>query len=218
MLPEEARWLGQRIAQCPVDGLAPLVNVGSSTRHFTTRVQPWIDEHIFAPARARGLAVISVDIKAAEGIDLVGDVVDPVFRERVRDAGGRSLLCSNLLEHVADPAAIACALAQLVPSGGYLFVSGPRSYPWHADPFDTLFRPGVDELAALFPGTELVAGSVVSSGSYWDWLGRSPWRLLARLARLLVPFYNGRSWYSQVLKLGWMFRPFSATCVLLRKR
>ena len=28
-----------------------------------------------------------------------------------------------------------------MPAGGYLVVSVPHSYPFHADPIDTLFRP-----------------------------------------------------------------------------
>src|SRR5688572_13141792 len=110
------------MAEVAAARLAPLVNVGSSTHHFVTRVQPWIDEHIFRPARGRGLRVINVDIKTAEGIDLAGDLTDPRFRARVHDTGARSLLCSNLLEHVPDPHAIARALLEILPSGGYLFV------------------------------------------------------------------------------------------------
>jgi hypothetical protein len=127
------------------------------------------------------------------------------------------VVCTNLLEHVVDPGPIASALAQMLPVGGHLLVSGPRSYPWHADPFDTMFRPDVAELAAIFPATEVVAGEVVPSGTYWDWLGRSPLKLAGALVQLLVPFYP-RTWWSNLNKLRWLRRPFTATCVLLRRR
>ncbi len=217
MLPEEARWLGQRLAGLPNTAVEPLINVGSSTGKFVTQDQPWIDRHLFAPARERGLGVVNIDIKSAPGVDLVGDVCDPAFRARVAAVGGRALMCTNLLEHVRDPGEIASALTALIPKHGYLLISGPKSYPWHADPIDTLFRPDVDELARLFPGTELVAGEVVCSGTYWDWLGRSPIGLLRAFGRLMLPFYFPRGWWSSLLKLGWFFRPFSATCVVLRK-
>jgi hypothetical protein len=218
MLPEEARWLGQRLAGLSSTAIEPLINVGSSTGKFVTEEQPWIDAHLLAPVRTRGLSVINIDMKAAAGVDLVGDVCDAAFRARVAAVGCRALMCTNLLEHVRNPAEIATALTALIPKDGYLFISGPKSYPWHADPIDTLFRPDVDGLARLFEGTELVAGAVVESGTYWDWLARSRFGILRALVRLLLPFYFPRGWWSAVLKVGWLFRPFSATCVILRKR
>lgn len=217
MLPEEARWIGERL-QGITTGAAPVLNIGSSIGTFITERQPWIHRHLFAPMRARGQHVLNVDLKSAPGVDLVGDICDPGFQQRVATTGGGAVICTNLLEHVERPADVARALVTLVPPGAYLVVSGPRSYPWHPDPIDTRFRPDVDALATLFPGTELVEGAVVPSGTYYDWLGRSPWRLLGAFGRLLLPFWSPRWWWADLLKLGWLFRPFTATCVLLRKR
>ena len=50
----ESQWLGQRLASIPDDQLFPLLNVGSSTLEFRTKTQPYIDNNIFAPLRARG--------------------------------------------------------------------------------------------------------------------------------------------------------------------
>ena len=75
----EAQWLGDRLAEIADGELFPLLNVGSSTGEFRTTVQPHIDAKVFAPLRARGGKVLHLDIKAAEGVDIVGDLLDPGF-------------------------------------------------------------------------------------------------------------------------------------------
>ena len=79
----ESQWLGQRLAALPAEELFPLLNVGSSTGEFRTRTQPWIDQKIFAPMRQRGGTVYHLDIKEAPGVDIVGDLFDPVFLDRI---------------------------------------------------------------------------------------------------------------------------------------
>ena len=132
MLPEEARWLGQHISSVEVNRLSPMLNIGSSTGRFVTRAQPWIDEFVFAPLRARGVQVLNSDLKAAPGVDLVGDLEDPRFLEELSKQELKSLLCSHLLEHVRSPARIARTLAGAVVPGGFLFVTGPYRYPFQA--------------------------------------------------------------------------------------
>lgn len=217
MLPAEARWIGDRLRALETTA-APVLNIGSSTGTFNTITQPWIHEHVFSGLQARGQRVVNIDRKSGDGIDLSGDICDPAFQQQVAALRGSAILCTNLLEHVVDPGRLASALVELVPSGALLLISGPKSYPWHPDPIDSKFRPDVDQLAGLFAGTELVTGEIVASGTYYDWLGRSPWRLVGAIVRLLHPFRSARYWWADVLKLGWLSRPFTATCVLLRKR
>jgi SAM-dependent methyltransferase len=216
VLPEEARWIGDQLCALPgCDGV--VLNIGSSTGAFTTVTQPWIHRHVFAKLEERGQRVLNIDRKAEVGVNLTGDICDPEFQARVAALGGSAILATNLLEHVPDPGPLAAAFVALVPPGGYLVISGPYSYPWHPDPIDSKFRPTVEELAGMFAGTKLVAGAIVPSGTYYDWLGRSPWKLAGALLKLLNPFRSARWWWADVLKLGWIFRPFSATCIVLRK-
>src|SRR6266700_833050 len=123
----ESHWLGQRLASLPPAELFPLLNVGSSTGEFRTRTQPWIDQNIFAPIRARGGAVYHLDIKAAEGVDIVGDLFDPAFLDRIARMQVKSILVSNLFEHVTNRQDIADVLLKIVPPAGYIIVSGPQS-------------------------------------------------------------------------------------------
>jgi hypothetical protein len=219
LLIEEARWLGEQLSALDPERVFPLLDVGSSTRSFRTQEQPWIDELIFAPARAAGRTVSHLDAKSAEGVDIVTDLSDRQAISVLAARGFRSILCSNLLEHVVDRAQIASALLEIIPAGGYLFVSGPYRYPRHSDPFDSMFRPTPVELAGLFPLTRLHAQAVVKDGNYFDEIRRRPVGFIRLLVRLLLPFYRPSVWRQEAIQLGrylpWMFRRFEASCVVL---
>jgi len=45
-----------------------------------------------------------------------------------------------------------------LPADGYLVVSVPHSYPFHADPIDTLFRPAPDEVVTMFLPRQIELG------------------------------------------------------------
>ncbi len=217
MLPAEAEWLGRRILGLDPQRAFPMLNIGSSTGSFVTVAQPWIEREIFGPLRARGSAVLNCDIKSAPGVDLVGDLQDPAFLTRLAERRFKSVLCSNLLEHVENRAAIAETLVEVLPSGGYLFVSGPHRYPHHADPIDTMFRPSPEELAALFPGTRVLAAAVVDCGTYLQYVTRTPSKFVKSVVRLGLPFYQPKEWRNAVLRLPWLFREFQSVCLLLEK-
>src|SRR6266496_2531414 len=140
MLKDEARWLGSVLAGLDDAELFPLVDVGSSTEEVRVVHQPWIDELVFAPLRRRG-RILHQDLKARPGVDIVGDLAEPSVQSELRRIGVRSVLCTNVLEHVpTDRRAAACtAMADLVPPGGHLLVTVPRAFPYHPDPIDTGF-------------------------------------------------------------------------------
>lgn len=217
MLPAEAKWIGRQLLAVDPNRAFPLLNIGSSTGRFATVDQPWIDGEVFGPLRTRGIAVSNCDIKSAPGIDLVGDLRDPNFLAKLASQGFKSVLCSNLLEHVENPASLAAGLVEIIPSGGFLFVSGPRSYPHHADPIDTMFRPTPAELARLFPGTRVVASEVVDCGTYLEYVTRTRMKLLKSVVRLALPIYQPKGWRTAVRRLPWLFRQFRAVCLVLEK-
>jgi hypothetical protein len=63
MLHEEARWWRCVIDRIGPSSLYPMLNVGSSTEHFRTVAQPYIDRHLFRSAREAGQTVIHLDTK-----------------------------------------------------------------------------------------------------------------------------------------------------------
>jgi hypothetical protein len=216
----ESRWIGERLAEIPDASLFPLLDLGSSTLEFRTAVQPYIDEGIFAPLRARGGQVWHVDAKAGSGIDHAGDLLDPGFVARLQGLRARSALVLSILQHVADRAALARSVVRLVPPGGYIFVSGPRRFPVHRDPIDNLFRPSIEEVHALFPDTELVASTILDAGNWRQWRAEERGgRSLSRyVARLCMPFYRPRKWLEVAVEAPYLIRHIETYAVVLRRR
>jgi hypothetical protein len=217
MLREEAQWLGRQIHSRNPDEIFPQCDVGSSTGQMRHQDQPWIDEYLFKPAREQGRVVRFADLKPAEGVDLVGDVTDTRFVERLQAMGFRSIVCANVLEHVERRAALAGGLLSAVPDGGYLFITCPYRFPIHPDPIDTGFRPDPDQLARLFPGATLVSKAVIGGGSYLRMLLANPATFFRKSARTTGPLTSSSAWSRVAHHFPWLFREFKVSCVVLRK-
>lgn len=218
MFAAEARWLRDRLDRFPAERLSPLLNLGSSDAAFRERRQPWIAEELFRPLAARGIAVVHVDRRAAAGVDVRADLTDPADVAHLKSWGARALLCCNLLEHVREPARLARHCLDLLGEGGLVFVTVPFSYPHHADPIDTMYRPGPAELVPLFCGARLREGMILDAGlSYRDEVRARPWLLLRHLARLPVPFLSPMRWRRSMRRLYWLAAPYRITCAVFEK-
>lgn len=217
MLKREALWIRDVLTQFDSVNLSPILNVGSSTAEFRTCVQPWIEELIFVPLRSRGIIVHHLDMRDGDGIDLHGDLTDDAFVSKLRESGYQTVLCCNVLEHVANPAAICAQLEHLVPSRGHIVVTVPNRFPYHPDPIDTMFRPDVQQVAALFPGWDLVEGAIVECGTGWDYVDRNPRALVAKVKRRLSRLQENGGVGGATSFMPWLFRRFLQTCVLLQK-
>ncbi len=223
MLKDEAKWLRQRLSQItPNDG--PLLNIGSSSGHFREVVQPWIDELVFEPLRSRGCAIVHQDLSDAEGVDIVGDLLDPQCQQFIASQELGPILCSNVLEHVVDRQAFARVLTELLPRGAKLFVTVPAAFPYHPDPIDTMFRPSCAELQELFPDLKLLSSAIVSCGRLHNLVFAHPERALQKLLGKASEPHRaphqelGTSETSLLAWLyPWAFVPFKMCCVELLK-
>lgn len=222
MRTSEAQAIGEALTRLSPHDIEPCLNVGSSTGEFRTVAQPHIDRFIFAPLRGRGVQVIHADIKAADGVDLVGDVYDPAFKAQVTAMGPRLVICSNLLEHLEDRDGFMDFCRDVLAPGGHMLLTVPRSYPYHLDPIDTLYRPCPKTLEGLFPGYAVEWSEEVKDSTYWDelkvqkpgeWarfmasLVKAPWLALTNRSRFMSRYH----------RLLWLFRRYSVSCVLVRK-
>ena len=219
MFPQEAEWIEDTLAALPTEALAIVLDVGSANREFRTVAQPWIQRRIFDPLSARSASVVFSDVKAAAGVDVAADLMTAQGLDRLQSVGACLVLCCNVLEHVADAAAFAARLGTLVDKGGRLLVTVPYRYPHHSDPIDTMFRPNVAELVALFDGFDVERAEILDTGSYRQEFARRPVVLLMRhLFRLPVPFLGWRQWKRSVSKLQYLVKPYQVTCACLVKR
>lgn len=218
MLLEESIWIRNNIAKYLKEENFPLLNIGSSTGNFRKIVQPHIFQNIFQPLETNRRKVIHLDMKKEEGVDMVGDLSEEVFRNSFKEKAIKSILCSNLLEHLENPVPICHSILDLLEARGVIIVTVPHSFPFHNDPIDTLFRPDVDELHKLFPGTKIKESAIViSTSSYWKDLMANKKYFSIMLARLFLPFYKHREWKFIMQDFMNAKREYSATCLLLEK-
>jgi len=218
MLVTDAVWLSETLARFSTKELSPLVNLGSSTRQFREHDQPHIHRLIFAPLEARGVKIIHCDLKAADGVDVAGDIFDDAVLAKLHATGAKSLLCTHMFEHVLDRDALARRILEILPQGGLFFVTVPKSYFHHADPLDTMFRPNPKELAALFPGQDILEGKVLVGGSYRDRFRERPVTLFFRhFLRFVFPTFWTAGWKRSMAKLYWLVHPYEVSAIVGRK-
>jgi SAM-dependent methyltransferase len=217
MLLEEAKWFSHKISLLNPQAIFPMLNVGSSTEKFRRVELPWIDQYIFRPFREKKYPTVHLDIREGPGVDIVGDLSDPQFLEKMARMNFRSVFCANVFEHVPHREDLGRALTRIVSSGGYLFVSCPYQYPFHADPIDTMFRPNVNELARLFPQASILFYEIVTDRTYLYFLTRKPAQAAPTILLWFLPFVNFRGWRTAVNHIPWLFRNFQETCLVLQK-
>ncbi len=145
MFIDESVWIRKKLAALDLPAGAEVLNIGSSDAGFRL-TQPHIEENVLAPLRARGLKLVNLDIRPAAPGDYSADITEKGLAVRLGKRF-RLLICTSLLEHVADRAAALDNIAALAEPGGHILLTVPRRYPRHGDPIDTMYRPSPEELA-----------------------------------------------------------------------
>jgi len=216
---EAARLREMLLAQRAV---SPLLNLGSSTRAFRERAQPHIQRELFGPLEAAGIRIVHADLKQADGVDVAGDILDPVMQAGLQARGLKSLLCANLLEHVVDPAAVAAACEAIVGPGGLILATVPSSYPYHADPIDTFYRPSPGELADLFTRSTPLLTEELAGRTYAEEIrarGASlAGELLRTLGFALIAFARPKGFRARLHRWHWYRRPYRVAIALMQVR
>jgi len=202
--------------------VSPLLNLGSSTRAFRETTKPHINDELFGPLAAAGIHVFHSDLKQADGVDLAGDIMDPAVRADLRARNFKCVLCSNLLEHVGDRDAVAAACEEIAGPGGLVLATVPSSFPYHADPIDTGFRPTPSELAALFAGSEPLLTEELAGRTYREDMKARGASLGGEIARTLgfalICFARPKGFRARCHRWLWYARPYRVSIALVRVR
>jgi len=217
MLLNEAKRIGELLSTLGNESISTILNIGSSTFEFRENIQPWINEFIFNVLNEQGVSVMHSDIKSGNGVDLVGDLSDPDFQNKLKNYNFNLIICANLLEHVINKEEVCELLERIVDINGYILLTVPHKYPYHPDPIDTKFRPSPAELSSLFRKTEIVNAEVLVCGNYLDVLLNDYKKAIKVLIRILMPLYKPKSWYRQLEMLTWLRKNYEVTILLLRK-
>ena len=199
MLREEAAWLARIISTLPSSAF-PLLDLGSSTANHRFEDQTFIDTEIFAPLQRSGHGVIHADLKAAPGVDIALDFTRPDDRRRLADSTHfGSVLCANMFEHLdIAPEEAATHLLDLCAPDTYLLVTVPKSFRYHPDPIDNMYRPDGDELAGLFrERVKVLASENIQAGLQvvHDIRRRGALRYVASM---LMPWRMSRVWLGKL--------------------
>jgi hypothetical protein len=229
MLYEEAQWVGKVLIEKTMEGNR-ILNLGSSTLDSRTKLQPHMEEFIFAPLRDKNVQVVHSDITFDEGVDLQGDFTDPAFIAQLKNIQFEGVMCCNLFEHLENRSLLIDALNEIIPINGLLLITVPFQYPYHLDPIDTLYRPNVSDLIKTFPNFTLISDGTIKAQrqvfkkgkirfhkNYFELLKDDPKLFIRLIIRVLLPFYKYKMWLITYNDLKSMFKPFSATGVLLRR-
>jgi hypothetical protein len=222
MLLNESIWIGKHLSARKTHEISPLIELGSSTEHFRTVEQPYIDEYIHGPLRKNRVKVIHVDQKSDPGIDISGDLFSSETHEKLKCIGARCILCCNIFEHVTDRKSLAALCDSILSPGGYVFITVPLSFPFHFAPIDTYFRPTPQEISALFPNYAVMNSTVLNEGTLLDEWQRHDWRymLVAVVKTLCKPFYIHRGfkeWFYKNHRSLWLLSQFKVSVVILQK-
>ncbi|HEY5720997.1 MAG TPA: hypothetical protein VIT45_01615 [Allosphingosinicella sp.] len=218
MLEHEASRLCRILLGLP--SVSPLLNLGSSTARFRETVQPHIERDLFAPLREAGVEAVHCDLKAGAGVDVAGDVLDPETAAKLKARGFGCILVANLLEHVRDREALVRACEEIAGPGGLILATVPSSYPYHADPFDSRYRPSPQALAAAFGRSETLLAEEIVGPTYAEELraaGSSAWKAMAATAiRLPIAWARPKSFASRLHRWRWYRRPYRVSIALVR--
>lgn len=192
-----------------------VLNVGSSTKEFLEHEQPYIIEHVIKPIETLGCKMLNIDIKNAEGVDLVGDLTNQIFIAQLKTYKPAMVICANLLEHLEDRQPLINGLISLLENDTLLVVSVPHVFPFHADPIDTMYRPDINQLAKDFNGLSVVEAKIVTNGTYYNYTTKhlNPVVKLAGFLKVIAKHLSG----ANKDETSWYFKTISTTCVVFKK-
>jgi SAM-dependent methyltransferase len=209
MFIEETKWIEQALAPVIAKRRLRVLDIGSSSLNYRTKIQPHIHEYIHKPLQNAGCSITYADIKQEQGIDLEIDLSATNLDERIFAVKYDLIICCNILEHVIDRDSFMSNLARFSRPGTLILLTVPNRYPKHNDPIDTMYRPDPAQLRTFVQGfvkCRVEAESVISISEKQYYLG-SFGRKLDYLT--LRPLRQAWRYYLNLLR-------WQVTCLLIR--
>ena len=220
MLVKEAIKINTYIQEFLKDKKGIAINIGSSTADFIDVSQPYIRRHVLDPL-SENFKIKNIDIKEQDGVDLVADFTKLNGQELIKKLEGNLYLISNLLEHIPDYMIGIDSIKSLLNTGDLLILSGPKSFPYHPDPIDNMFRPSIKELRQYFENDfeikdlQIVRSGTVFSSSVLMQNPKSTGKAIKSKGSLIKLIFNPRF----ILRMARnLFYPATAFCMFAVKK
>ena len=163
MFLEESLWIKNKLQSLDLSDIDTILDIGSSSLHYRTVEQPYIEKNVFFPLKQKGCKVIHLDCKKEDGVDIVCNIKNLSKLKQEY----RVILCTNLLEHTEDRNKVIEDIIGLVKKGGYVLATVPYDFVYHKDPVDTMFRPSNKELEEAFSNFDMsvIASEIIEAPS-----------------------------------------------------
>jgi SAM-dependent methyltransferase len=160
-----------------------------------------------------GFTYVGMDAQAADGAAVHIAAIDaPLPPSLLAEGPFAFLLCTEVLEHVADWSKAFENLARLTVPGGKVLLTCPHVYPLHEEPFD-FWRPTPHAIRHFASRAGFRVVSIEQLGDAWDVLGtvlgattisRGEWSWRARIAAWIVRRLLRTTFF--LLRKGWFLR------------
>ena len=220
MLLKEAKWINNIINVHLKNVGGTAINLGSSSLDFIKYNQPYIESLVLNPL-SRNLKLINVDIKIDSNVQIVANFLTQAGQEKIKEQQAKVFLVSNLLEHIPDALNGIDQLKKIIEPNSYLILTGPKSFPYHPDPIDNMFRPKLNEINALFEeefrviALDIVRNGTVFSSSLFGRSREKTGKVIQSKGGLLSLIFKTNFLFRTVRNL---FYPASAFCMIAQKK
>lgn len=226
MLRNESLWIKKFLPTIIIENAFPVLNVGSSTSQYRKITQPHVQENIFSQFTDEKSQVIHLDMKTDDGVDLVGNLYDPQFLQKIKKLKIKTIFCNNILMYLNDESRrnLAEIFYSIVPKGGYLLISNSHVFPSAPDPQEEYYRDGATKMYNdLFSKFKLIAGEDVEDDlTHFNDLKMKPKFLLVKLFVAFFLFtaktYKYKDWkFIKEFYTKNLHKNYSAACLFLQK-
>jgi SAM-dependent methyltransferase len=134
-----------------------LLDIGCGNKPYQKMFEGKISEHV-------GCDIVQSSEQRA-------DVICPATQIPLDDASFDTILCTQVIEHVADHRALLNEANRLLRNGGVLILSGPMYWPLHEEPYD-FFRFTCHGFREILKNAGFKVHSLQSNGGKWALCGQ----------------------------------------------
>jgi len=214
---EEAKLIGEIIRSLQVESC---INLGCGQIMKLLTDKPWVEQYLFEPLRKQDVPVIHVDLFDYPGVNYQIDLTRPVELDILNnEPRPRLFILGNVLEHIQDDKreVMINTLINYMETDDHLIISVPNTYPFHADPIDTGYRPQPAEIMQI-GSIEWISGSILVCGNYRTDLSKMGlFKALRKLCKPLWPLQSLTRYRENFERLRFLFKDYKVTVVHGRK-